>query len=112
MTLTVRITQTYHLLNARLSPSKSDSYQKYLAIGGSWKTQKNDRKTSIVSQKICGQCSGKYTLRRHFFTGSGNSLRKVCVCPLGASMQDQAAKYGGERGLKIAFVGLDQTDKE
>ena len=34
----------------------------------------------------------------------------ICVCPLSALMQDQVAKYG-ERGLKAAFVGRDQTDE-
>ena len=34
----------------------------------------------------------------------------ICVCPLSALMQDQVAKYG-ERGLKTAFVGRDQTDE-
>ena len=46
-----------------------DSYRKYLAVGGSWRVQKNERpKDFIVRQKICGRCSGKYTLCGHGFT--------------------------------------------
>ena len=36
--------------------------------GAGGRRRTNDRRTSIVGQKICGRCSGKYTLCGHGFT--------------------------------------------